>query len=35
MRNGFDIYRVGPDRNHQEPPSPWGWTAAPWRGADR
>ncbi len=26
MRNGFDIYRVGPDRNHQEPPSPWGWT---------
>ena len=26
MRNGFDIYRVGPDRNHQEPQSPWGWT---------
>jgi hypothetical protein len=27
MRNGFDIYRVGPDKNHQEPASQWGWTA--------
>lgn len=26
MRIGFDIYRVGPDQDHQEPPSAWGWT---------
>ncbi|MGW6132432.1 hypothetical protein ACWFNE_20595 [Cellulomonas sp. NPDC055163] len=26
MRIGFDIYRVGPDQDHQEPASSWGWT---------